>query len=665
MRLVVFVGGLVSVSLLQAQTQHSTAAVKAAYVYNFLKFIEWPNEQNFESIRIGFLGGDDAYLEELLKIQDRGVRSKSIVVHAIKSYNDASQFQVIVVAADQNPQVGNINRSLFGTQTLLITDQADDKRQIMLNFTSPKDGSIGYEVNRYNMLQEKLTVSSDILVLGGTELEIAQLIRDMEKELYSSRQALNQQRLQLEQIENAVSLKEAQLNQQSDELKRLKNEVSEKEARIKGQSAELSRQAEAMVTTQKKLDAQQTQFSEREEELSKLRQELSSLDLTLEESRREIEESNRALAEKQQEIVDKEVFIKGLAEQIEQKQVKLSEQEQKIALQAEDLARQQESLDFQSLTLQTQSSTIQAQGKYLAAAVFGLVLVTFLIIIVLSFYRSAKKANAELNKANEQLEETNALLIDTQSQLVESEKMAALGGLVAGVAHEINTPLGVSVTAATHLSDAVENFDKHYQSGQLKRSELEDMLDSARESSAILTRNLERASHLIGNFKQVAADQTVEDLRDFEIGNYLEELCQSLSPQLKKGGHSITIKCKEHIAMRSYPGAIAQIVTNLVMNSLIHGFDKRRHGHIEIDVHQDAGVLTLTYSDDGMGITERQRGKIFEPFYTTKRAEGGTGLGMHICYNLVTQKLQGTISCEPSDKGAQFIVMIPTHLLST
>lgn len=219
------------------------------------------------------------------------------------------------------------------------------------------------------------------------------------------------------------------------------------------------------------------------------------------------------------------------------------------------------------------------------------------------------------------------------------------------------------MTAVSHLDHALNNFRSQFENGSLRRSELETLLADALESTSIMMRNLNRASDLIGNFKQVATDQMVEELRAFELNEYLNEVCQSLMPQLKPKGHHIHIDCPE-IDMHTYPGALAQVMTNLVMNSMVHGFEERRDGSIWIQGEVVDENVRIDYKDNGHGIAADQIDKIFEPFFTTKRSTGGTGLGMHISYNLVTQALQGKISCLESVEGAAFQINIPVRVLA-
>ncbi|MFN6465736.1 MAG: AAA family ATPase [Nostoc sp. DedVER02] len=255
----------------------------------------------------------------------------------------------------------------------------------------------------------------------------------------------------------------------------------------------------------------------------------------------------------------------------------------------------------------------------------------------------------------------------TQKQLVESEKMAALGSLVAGVAHEINTPVGTSITVASTLADETRLFITAVEEGQLKRSVLNNYLEIAKESTDLILRNLNRAGELVQSFKQVAVDQTSLEQRIFVVKQYLQEIVSSLTPKLKQASHTLTVTGDEIVTIDSYPGALAQIFTNLVMNSLNHAYQPHESGQLRIEVKQQGDVydglrqrVVIQYSDDGCGIPPENLNKIFEPFFTTARQQGGSGLGLHIVYNLVTQKLQGTIDVHSEvEKGTLFIVTLP------
>jgi len=274
--------------------------------------------------------------------------------------------------------------------------------------------------------------------------------------------------------------------------------------------------------------------------------------------------------------------------------------------------------------------------------------------------RRVKERTARLDTANADLRETLGQLEEMQNQLVQTEKMAALGALVAGVAHEINTPVGVGVTAASHLDKATQEFMALYGSQAMKRSDLEKYLQTCGDSTRLLLSNLNRAAELIRSFKQVAIDQSGEARRRFLMKGYVEEVLLSLRPILKKTRHQVTVECDDALELTSYPGAFSQIITNFITNSVMHAFDEQTAGHLNFRIAVDRGRLTFRYSDDGRGIPQENLAHIFEPFYTSNREKGGSGLGLHIVYNIVTQKLGGTIVCESwPGKGTTFVLEMP------
>lgn len=275
-----------------------------------------------------------------------------------------------------------------------------------------------------------------------------------------------------------------------------------------------------------------------------------------------------------------------------------------------------------------------------------------------------RRLNAELEtrvaRRTRELNESIETLKQTKDQLVMSEKMAALGGLVAGVAHEINTPVGIGITDASFLNDRAAHFMGLYREGRLTRSEFEKFLDLCMEISTSILTNLQRAGALVNSFKQVAVDQSSEELRRFDLGKYLDEILLSLHSRLRKGNHRVIVECPDELMIESYPGAIAQVITNFVMNTLQHGFEGRFNGEIRITVSAGDGELTLCYLDNGRGMTDEIREQIFDPFFTTRRGQGGSGLGLHIVYNLIVQTLGGQVRCESSPgKGTAFFLRLP------
>ena len=249
---------------------------------------------------------------------------------------------------------------------------------------------------------------------------------------------------------------------------------------------------------------------------------------------------------------------------------------------------------------------------------------------------------------------------EARDQLMQAEKMASLGGLVAGVAHEINTPVGIAVTAASHLRDEYQGLDAEFKAGALKRSTLNKFLDTCDHATRILETNLRRASELINSFKQIAVDRSAGRARFFGVRAYLEELLVSLRPALKKTPHQIHLSCPSDLKIFADPGSLSQVLTNLIMNSLTHAYEPGRAGHLRIAIEPDEAGIRLDYSDDGKGIPKDDLPRIFDPFFTTRRGDGGSGLGLHIVYNATKNNLAGSIRCTSKPgEGTRFQIRIP------
>jgi len=267
---------------------------------------------------------------------------------------------------------------------------------------------------------------------------------------------------------------------------------------------------------------------------------------------------------------------------------------------------------------------------------------------------------AALKDKEREILEQQEIATELQTQLVDAEQKAALSGLVAGVAHEINTPVSIGVTAVSHIEVIAKNLEESYRTGEMSRSDFEKFFDDLKVAITMTSSNLMKAANLIKSFKTVAVDQAAEDQRVFNLKDYINEVITSLKPKLKHSKHKLDIECPNNLMINSYPGALSQIITIFIMNSLIHGFENIDSGIIKIEIKQESGNLILIYSDDGKGVSPDVLKKIFEPFFTTKRHKGGSGLGMHIAYNLITKLLDGEITCVSKiNEGTTFTVSLP------
>lgn len=292
--------------------------------------------------------------------------------------------------------------------------------------------------------------------------------------------------------------------------------------------------------------------------------------------------------------------------------------------------------------------------------------------------RRLEAANAELQRREtiiaiqrdqlaaqvRELEAAHRQLLDTQASLVQAEKLASLGGLVAGVAHELNTPMGIAVTAVSHLQDCVVGVDGAIASGTLTRTQMGEYQETLRESAQLILTNVTRAAALVQSFKQVAVDQASAERRTFLLHHYIDEILQSLAPRLRRERHQIQVDCPGGIAMDSYPGALSQVVTNLLINALTHAFADGSAGTITIACRTlEPDLVEIRFADDGRGIPPEHHDRVFDPFFTTNRAQGGSGLGLHIVYNLVTQSLGGTLALESREQGGTcFVMVLPRHI---
>ncbi|HEX8955382.1 MAG TPA: ATP-binding protein [Burkholderiaceae bacterium] len=272
-----------------------------------------------------------------------------------------------------------------------------------------------------------------------------------------------------------------------------------------------------------------------------------------------------------------------------------------------------------------------------------------------------QETNNELAKTIEALGETIDSLNRAREDLVNSEKLAALGSLVAGVSHELNTPIGNSLMAASTCSDLTRAFTADYGRGAISRAQFDGFLANVAEANNILLRNLNRAADLVQGFKQVAVDRETSQGRRFQLDDTVGEILLMLQPRIKKTPFKIVTDIPPGIAMNSYPGPLGQVLINLVNNALLHGFDKRDAGTVTIRAHTLPGQLVeISVHDDGKGIAPEHLKRIYDPFFTTKMGAGGSGLGLHIVYNIVTGLLAGKIKViSEVNIGTAFTLTLP------
>lgn len=269
----------------------------------------------------------------------------------------------------------------------------------------------------------------------------------------------------------------------------------------------------------------------------------------------------------------------------------------------------------------------------------------------------------ELAASNTRLSETLENLQRTQGELIEADRLASLGRMVAGIAHELNTPLGSSLTVASTLVDHYRGLRTDVDQGNLRKAAFEAFMADIGEGLTIMQRNIQRAADMVDKFRQVAVDQTSEQRRVFKLHAFIDELQMTLSPRFKHTPIRLHLDIDPELQLDSYPGPLGQVLANLELNALVHAFDGRAEGNLYLNATRlDGDMMRLSVRDDGVGMNEEIRQHIFDPFFTTRLGRGGSGLGLSIAYNIVSGLLGGRIwvISEP-DAGAEFIIEIPLH----
>ncbi len=319
-------------------------------------------------------------------------------------------------------------------------------------------------------------------------------------------------------------------------------------------------------------------------------------------------------------------------------------------------------------------SQLHAKHRFFSNAtlISFLVLLVAIVLINLRRFREQRlllnfledevqQRTEQLHKQNDELRDVIDHLNEAREQLVESEKMSALGRMVAGFAHEINTPIGIGVTAASSISSQSRKLQKEQEQGTLSVETFSSGLERMHEGADLILKNMERAAELVTSFKQIAVDQSIEQRRQIDLHDYLDEVIISIKPRFKHQNIRIDNRVPAQQLIEINPGAIAQVITNLIVNACMHAFDESG-GEILIESIEQPEYFELHFRDNGRGMSAEVLNNIYAPFFTTKRNRGGTGLGMHIVHNLITDKLGGTINCVSApNQGTHFTLTLPKH----
>lgn len=615
--------------------------LRAAYLSNVIQYVTWPNESVREQLTIGILGNEAVY-QQLISAPILPVRGLRIEVRLLTRPNMANEVDVLYIAPGASHQLNSAFNATRSRPILIVSEHSPVREDMMINLVSGSQNRLAFQVNSDRIQDSGLRSTLDLLTLRGNELELAVYARRAYQrlaQLQNEHREL-QQELTTTQEENSQLLSRIQVLEQT--IRERDNVLRAQQGTLEDREQVMESQQSALRDLLNELDQQRQQILLREEQLRQIQQ-------TLRQSESLLAAQQEELNEKEQQLRQKQVESDDLAERI-------TANRNVLAVQQQQLRDQRNALDEQLALLESRERTIDRQRLYLwavGAAFFIALILAFTTVIM---FLNKRKTAGKLMFALDELHEA-------QDKLVESEKMAALGNLVAGVAHEVNTPLGVAITGTSMVYDRITVLKEHLAQGNLTREQLTNFLDRGADSLSLTQKNLSRVGALISNFKQIAVDQMVAEQREIDLRSYLEEVMSTLSIELRRAGISYEINIPKDIRMVTIPGAMAQIITNLVTNSIRHAFTEPG-GELRLEAETIEGnQVRLKFIDNGKGMNNETLLQVFDPFFTTKRNEGGTGLGMSIVYNLVRQKLRGDITVKSNEgKGTTFILVLPMSL---
>ncbi len=625
--------------------------IKSGLILKFAQHVEWKQEENIDTFRIGVYGEEPELMANLLLLESINLKGKPTSIRQFTQLDDISGIHLLYFTRDKNSEIQRIANLIAGNQTLMVSDRVRNKKLIMINFLPLADGKVDFELNKSNITKARLTVTPALLLLGGTDVDVAGLYKQ-------SQRTLKRFKTQIDELSESY-------NSKSKQIESLNEEINTRNEEIEKQSKEIEIQKKLNDEQMRKFILQQEQMDARAEELANVLEEVEVKQQTLDSKIELIQNQEREISSQRAEIENRNSILKEQEDEIRIQEKKIEEQVSQLSKFANRVARQRIFL-------------------YIVIAVCFLI--GGLVFFIYRSYKVKRDANREIQMANEEVVATNEALEDqkkellytlenlklTQSQLIQAEKMASVGVLTAGIAHELNNPI-------------------NFVSGNVKplRRDIEDMFSLIRKYDDIIeTRELGKEFHDVDSLK----DQMDYSFLIKEITNLLEGISEGAnrSSQIVKGLRSFSRldeeqcqiydihegiesslillhnKTKNRIAIHKdyddfkdlecYPSKLNQVVMNILTNSIqaIEG-----KGDIYIQTLSNENGFKIIIKDNGRGMDPEVREHIFEPFYTTKEVGKGTGLGLSISYGIIEQhKGQIDVISEPN-KGTEFIISLP------
>ncbi len=609
--------------------------LKAVVIYKVIQLSRWPDEGTLKEYKIGVYGAAPSYVSDLNKYYSKQkIRGKSIKVVSYNPFKDKYPIKALLVSEKKVNELIKVNQQTKGRHILVFSERSKDKGHVMINLTQPNSKDVGFEINRVNIILEGLKISKDVVLAGGSELDVAKIYKQTVLDLTQTQNELNSKDKKLKDQKNRIITQSKKLNTQKDEITQQNGKLKSQLEKIEHKNLELIEKQRHLDKLEKNLEVQLATIRSSSKILDNIENKL----LTSKTSLQNQETENLTLAQKIKSNMDI------------------------LAAQKESLKEKEQQISLIGKTVNKQKSTITMQNYFLIVFSLIVFLVIVLSIVLYRSFLAKKKSSLMIEQKNTQLEKTMNELNTAQEQLLESEKMASLGGLVKGIAHEVNTPAGIVLTADSSQLERTLEIQCIFKKGDITHNMLSEYLDDSIKCSELSLTNIKRVASLVQTFKKVAVDQSSNDQRSFNLAEYVEQVITSTHSLIHKGNHTIKVNCPTDIVIFSYPGAIAQMISILITNSVMHGFSNRENGIISLEFLSEKKDLILNYEDNGIGAKQEVIDNIFEPFYTTARGTGGSGLGAHILFNLVTQLLMGSIRCSIGAQGGlHFKIKIPMH----
>ncbi|NTS76644.1 DUF4154 domain-containing protein [Catenovulum sp. SM1970] len=619
------------ISCLTHAQNYTHADFKIALVGQFIKNIDWPNSEENTPFLI-VVPKDRAMMKVLSVLDGEVIKGRKISVSYAENLNNLPNSQLIYFSKSINGDIDNAIALSRGKGTLIVTENSPSLHNVMINIIdnaaiNEETYQLKFQINRPNMVFEQLSIKPELILHGGSELDIVGLYRETELAMQSLRAQNAQSQQQLVEKQQALT---TQINK----LDAMQSDMTALNKKFKQTKDALYKQNKMLTDATRKLEQVNLDKKSSQISLEKAEQRLALATKNV--------ESNQLKVEEQLALLSK-------------LEIQVKTQTKRLELQQKQILDTSEQLEEKSITVQSQAEVIDKQTWIILISIICLAVFISLTAIISKLFVNNKKISTELKKTLTELK-------NTQNQLIESEKLASLGQLVAGVAHEINTPIGVVVTSSSSIGDDAKLYLRLLEEKKLKRSDMHEFLNTLIYTDKLIQNNLDRCSKLIQNFKQISADQVIAENRMIKLKDYIEDVMGALSILMKRNNVEWEI-IGDNPEHNVDPGLLSQILNNLVSNAITHGFLDLNKGKITIQIKHTLAFDEIDFIDNGVGMDEATRLKIFDPFFTTKRGSGGTGLGMNIVYNLATQKLGGKIGVESKpSQGTTIKITLPNSV---